>query len=204
MKHLIIIICLSVLTPFASSAQISLGGIVKKAASAVTGTSDIEAAILGTKAVSASAINGTWVYEEPAIVFESANLASRIGGAVAASNVESKLKSVLAKSGLTPGKLSVSFNSKDARYTAKYNGKSISGHYEVKSNTLILTKEGFQAVKCNICLNGKKLQLAIQADKLLELTNMISDVATKGTSISSITSLLKNYKGIQLGLKFKK
>lgn len=204
MKHYLAILCLLVLTPLASTAQINLGGIVKKAASAVSGASDIEAAILGSKTISSSAVNGTWVYEEPAIVFESANLASCIGGAIAASNVESKLKGILSKSGFTPGKLSVTFNSKAETYIAKYNGKSISGHYEIKGSTLILTKEGFQSVKCNISLNGKKLQLAIQADKLLELANTISDIATKNSSLSSITTLLKNYKGIQLGLKFKK
>lgn len=160
---------------------------------------------LGTKTVTKESLLGTWSYEEPAVVLESDNVLSKLGGSVATSSIEDKMQEQLEKYGFKKGKVELTFKDDDT-FSGKVNGKSVSGTYSVDGAHLVLKKRDMKnGVRTNVKIAGGDLQLAVQADKVLTLANAIGNVAGKSNAtIGTVTSLLKNYKGMQLGMKFEK
>lgn len=194
-------------TPAVSQAQ-SLFDLAKKAAQTVAGNNatagNAIGALIGTAPLTQADLVGTWRYSEPAVVFESENLLTNAGGAVAAANVEKKMATQLQRVGFAAGKASVTFN-KDYTYTCIVNGQKVSGTYEIKNNTIILKTQGFTAVKANGKLTGKQLQLSFQTNTLLNGMNALAKVAGQyDASIKSIAALASNVKGMQMGMRFAK
>ena len=69
-----------------ASAQ-SFGDLLKKVTSGTSALStakDYVVSLLGTDKVTAADLSGTWSYSEPAVVFESENVVSKLGGAALA------------------------------------------------------------------------------------------------------------------------
>lgn len=187
--------------PITSSAQLSdLINAVKE-----TAKQSVNTATLGTKTVTASQFVGTWNYLESEVVFESTNPASQLGGALAASEVKRKVNSGLSKIGLTSSKASITFKA-DGTYTAQMNGKSISGKYSVKGANLTFDGPlGVEQVAVNVRLDPPNLQLAVRADKFLTLIQSMTTLSSGSiATIQSVSSLLKNYSGVQFGLVFRK
>ena len=83
-------------------------------------------------------IIGTWSYTEPAIVFTSDNLLTKVAAKVAANKLENKLQSYMTQYGIKPGTLVLTFN-EDGTCTETLNSKSMKGKWEVKDSKLILT-----------------------------------------------------------------
>ena len=164
--------------------------------------------LLGTSSVSSNTIVGTWSYQGSAVVFESENVLAQLGGTLASSSVESKINQVLTKAGFTAGRVVLTLN-QDNSYTLAVNGKNTTGTWQVSGSTLTLSPSIASAltskanISFNVSLSGNTLQLAIQADKILDLLKSASNIASSvSSSLSTVTSLLSNYNGVQLGLKF--
>lgn len=187
----------------------SLGSIVKSVASKAAGNASGSVAnsvidLLGTSSVSAADLVGTWHYNEPAVVLESSNVLSNISGSVATASVEKQMGAQLAKYGFTKGKVSMTFNS-DNTFSMTTSGKTISGTYAVSGATLTLSRAGLAKVNTNVKKTGSTLQIAVSADKVLSLMNTVGSTAAKANSnIKTITTLLKQYKGMNMGMKFTK
>ena len=95
-----------------ASAQ-SFGDLLKKVTSGTSALStakDYVVSLLGTDKVTAADLSGTWSYSEPAVVFESENVVSKLGGAALAQSTEKQLASLLEKIGLEAGKIQLTFN----------------------------------------------------------------------------------------------
>ena len=97
-----------------ANAQLDLGSII----GGITGnssstTNDVISGLTSifssNKQASADNIVGTWAYDSPAIVFESDDLLSKTGAALAANKIESKLQTTLSKYGITKDKFSITF-----------------------------------------------------------------------------------------------
>lgn len=191
--------------PSAVSAQSVLGGLLNKlgGGSGSGLISDAVSALLGTKKVEQSTLVGTWSYEGPALVFESENIANKLGGSLLSSKGEDLLSTQLEKIGLKPGGLEITFKS-DSTYTCKLGGRNISGKYEVNDATLQLKKLNFTTLKANAKVTGSELQLAVEADKVLTLVSSLSNLAGSNSTLSAITGFMKGYDGMQVGMKFKK
>ena len=151
---------------------------------------------------------GTWKYQGSAVVFESENVLASLGGTLASSAVESKINSALNKVGMTAGVVTLTLN-EDKTYSMKLKSTTITGTWTVSGTTLTLTPSVIgqltskAAVSFNVALNGNTLQLSTKADKILDVLNGASSLASKlSSSLGTITSLLGNYNGVQLGLKF--
>lgn len=190
----------------------SSGNAITNILTGITGSSSTASAVtnivgnlLGTSKVSEASLEGTWVYSEPCVAFESDDVLSKLGGSVASTKVEEKLNSALTKAGIKAGKLTITFNS-DKTFVLMLGKKKVNGTYEVNGADLLLTfKMPAKTIKTNVKLSLGTLQIAMNADKLLEIVNFIATKASAYSSqMATVSSLLGNYKGMYLGLKFNK
>lgn len=201
--------CGTIFFSLGASAQ-SLGSIAKSVASKATSATSASSVansvvnLLGTSKVTASDLVGTWSYNQPAVVLESSNVLSQLGGSVATSSIESQMGTQLAKYGFTKGKVSLTFKA-DNTFSMTSSGKTVTGTYAVSGSTLTFSRSGVANVKTNVKKSGSTLQIAVSADKVLSLMNTIGATAAKGNSnLNTAVSLLKQYNGMNLGLKFTK
>lgn len=191
--------------PAAAGAQSVLGDIVGAlgGGSGSGALSSAVSALLGNKAVSQQALVGTWSYSGPAIAFKSQNVANQLGGVLAAGSAEKKLSSALEHYGLTKGKVRLTFKA-DNTYACTVNGRTVTGTYKLSGSTLTLTKAGMKGINVNVKLTGRELQLAIAADKLLSLVSTMGSAVAGSSSLSALTSFMKGFDGVNLGMKFNK
>jgi cytoskeletal protein RodZ len=149
-------------------------------------------------------LTGTWTYTGAAIDFESDNLLAKAGGAVASSTAEKKLNEQLAKVGITPGKLSFTFES-DSTFTATLSAKKVKGTYSYDADQQKVQLKFAKIIPLNasVSATSTKLDLLFQADKLLKLITTIAGKVNNST-LNTISSLAGNYDGMQLGVSLEK
>jgi len=147
-------------------------------------------------------IIGTWSYSEPAIVFTSDNLLTKVAAKVAANKLENKLQSYMTQYGIKPGTLVLTFN-EDGTCTETLNSKSMKGKWEVKDSKLILTLGGIKALQITTQIDGKNMQFVTDATKLLKLFKSVGAKSTN-KNIKTVTSLMKSVDGMQAGITLKK
>lgn len=154
------------------------------------------------KQATANNIIGTWSYTEPAIVFTSDNLLTKVAAKVAANKLENKLQSYLTQYGIKPGALVLTFN-EDGTCTETLNGKTLKGKWEVKDSKLILTLGGIKALQILTQIDGKNMQFVTDATKLLKLFKSVGAKSTN-KNIKTVTSLMKSVDGMQAGVSLRK
>lgn len=186
-----------------ANAQLDLGNII----GGITGnsnssTSDVISSLTSifssNKQATADNIVGTWTYDSPAIVFESDDLLSKAGAALAANKIESKLQTTLSKYGITKDKFIITFNN-DGTFTETIRGKSYSGKWTVTNNKLVLTYS-YKKMEITTQKEGNKLMFVADATKLLTLVQSLGAKTATNSSLSTITALAKNIKGMKVGL----
>lgn len=169
--------------------------------------SKIKSAVSETLDTSSNNIEGTWVYSGADVEFTSDNILAQAGGKLTSSKIEKSINNALNKYGIAPDKLSLTFD-KDSTYTCTYSTHKTQGTYTFKDGKLCLKPSQYsgRTITTN-ATGGSSLKLTCDADKMLSLAQMISSkVASQGQSstLSIISQLAKNYKGMKVGLKFKK
>ena len=147
-------------------------------------------------------IIGTWSYTEPAIMFTSDNLLTKLAAKVAANKLEDKLQSYLTQYGVKPGALVLTFN-EDGTCTETLNGKTMKGKWQVKDSKLELTLGGIKALQITTQIDGKNMMFVTDATKLLKLFKSVGAKSTN-KNIQTVTSLMKNVDGMQAGVSLKK
>lgn len=148
-------------------------------------------------------ICGTWVYQSPAVVFTSQNMLTSLGGSVASSGIESKLQQYLSKYGFTSGNTSITFNT-DKTFVANIRGKAISGKYSVNGQSVQLTFDGMQQPsRMTPQLNNGTLVIAGDASKLMTFLQGLGANSTNA-QIGAITGLMKQFDGMQVGIRLQK
>ena len=147
-------------------------------------------------------IIGTWSYTEPAIMFTSDNLLTKLAAKVAANKLEDKLQSYLTQYGIKPGALVLTFN-EDGTCTETLNGKTMKGKWEVKDSKLVLTLGGIKALQITTQIDGKNMMFVTDATKLLKLFKSVGAKSTN-KNIQAVTSLMKNVDGMQAGVTLQK
>jgi hypothetical protein len=147
-------------------------------------------------------IIGTWSYTEPAIMFTSDNLLTKLAAKVAANKLEDKLQSYLTQYGIKPGALVLTFN-EDGTCTETLNGKTMKGKWDVKDSKLVLTLGGIKALQITTQIDGKDMMFVTDATKLLKLFKSVGAKSTN-KNIQTVTSLMKNVDGMQAGVSLKK
>lgn len=147
-------------------------------------------------------IIGTWSYTEPAIMFTSDNLLTKLAAKVAANKLEDKLQSYLTQYGIKPGALVLTFN-EDGTCTETLNGKSMKGKWQVKDSKLVLTLGGIKSLQITTQIDGKNMMFVTDATKLLKLFKSVGAKSTN-KNIQTVTSLMKGIDGMQAGVTLKK
>ena len=149
---------------------------------------------------------GTWDYSSPAVSFKSENTLKNIGGAGAATALESKLTPYYTRIGLTKMQLVVA---EDHSFTMKLGVATLKGKIEKSEteglvfNFNILGKVKLGKVKANATKAGNTLNLTFDVKRFVEVLTKVASVA-KVSSISSLAELLGSYDGIYMGFKLKR
>lgn len=184
-----------------ASAQLNLGNIL----GGITGNSNSSDLVSGltsifssNKQATADNIVGTWSYDSPAIVFESEDFLTKTGAALAANKLETSIQNTLAKYGITKDKFSITFK-EDGTFTETIRGKSYSGKWAVEDSKLQLTYQ-IKTMEITTQKEGDQLMFVTDASKLLNLIQTLGAKTATRSSLSTITALAKNIKGMKVGL----
>lgn len=188
-----------------ANAQLNLGNILNQVANTQTSTTDLisnlTSVFSSSKQASSSNIVGTWVYEEPAIVFQSDNLLTKAAAKIAAKKLESKLQTQLSKIGIKPGTMQFTFKD-DGTFTEVLGKHTNSGKWAIQDSKLVLTYN-FRTVSMTTQVDGNELLFVTDSSKLLNLFKSFGNNSAN-TSVQTITSLMKSVKGMQAGVALKK
>lgn len=156
-----------------------------------------------------ASIVGTWKYVEPDCKLESDNVLAQLGSGIAESQVKGEMTKVLSKMGFKDGTTYV-FNA-DSTYTSTVAGKTTKGTYTYNPQTkelVLVTNLGIR-FKSHVSdgVGEKNMSMLFKADKLMSLaqsaTNLMSKLS-KSTKTSIANTVLQQYKGLQLGVKFER
>lgn len=184
------------------------------------GLGNLVAGLLGTDKVNQKSIVGTWNYAKPAVVFESEDLLTNVGGMAAGKAVEEKLQTYLNKIGFTAGKVKMTFN-EDGTGKITYGSKNIPFQWSVADSDLTINLASgtlsmftsssnlskYTSFKMNCKVNLTNIQLSFKADKLLQFISKVvsaAGTATNNSTISTITGLANKVDGMYLGLTLEK
>ncbi|MBO4598349.1 MAG: DUF4923 family protein [Bacteroidaceae bacterium] len=177
--------------PSLSHAQ--LGDILNKVVSAVT-----------TPSVSANQLEGTWIFTGSAVQLESDNILKKAAGSAISSQAQKKFDNYLTQAGIKEGNLTFTFKS-DGTFDKTIGEKNkASGKYTVSGDKLTLTYDmtGISSTT-TVSVSGNEFSMLYDADKVLTGIEFIGSKVNNST-VQTITSLLKEYDGMNLGMKFKK
>lgn len=149
-------------------------------------------------------VTGTWIFTGSAIELKSDNMLTNLGGTAAAGVAEEKLNEQLKKVGITPGKLTFTFNA-DSTFTTKLNKKTLKGTYSYKADEESLQLKFAKLIPMNAKVNctSSNMDLLFNADKLMSLLTTLSS-KSKNTTLKTLGSLAENYDGMMLGFSMKK
>lgn len=214
-----VLVCLSLL--FTVNAQAQLGNLLKNVLG--SGTANSEQAetttenkvgglvslfqnLIGKDKVDNSSLKGEWIYESPAVAFESSNLLNKAGGKFIANTLENTLQKYLEKIGFTEGKVEMSFDG-DSTFQMKIDTQTIEGIYSVNENELSMKRKAIllnaRPVTANVAVKTDNIQITFKADKLLEFFTNISSM-TSNSTLNLVGKLASGYDGMQLGFQFKR
>ena len=150
------------------------------------------------------ALVGSWVYEEPAIQFESQNLLDKAGGVVASQNVADNITPYFEMLGLKTGDIALDLR-KDNTCTFTIGGRKIDGTYEFDDETKKLSlKAGLIPLPtAYLSIVNNQMAMTYDSSVLLGLIKVMGAVDTK-SAFASVSKLADSYDGMKTGFTFKK
>lgn len=203
MKHLFIILAALTLNISTANAQWQnvLSGLKEKAQSS-SALTDIVGVIKSHLVPNDKEIVGTWAYQEPAVMFTSDNALKNAAGSAVSKSVEKKLQTYLAKSGISKGKMSITFND-DKTFTVDKNGRTVGrGTYTVDGDDIALTFKG-RTQPCRLTPQLDNGTLVVVTD-VTRLKTFLQGIGSNIAQLATVTALLKNVDGIKIGLRLAK
>ena len=150
------------------------------------------------------ALVGSWVYEEPAIQFESQNLLDKAGGVVASQSVADNITPYFEMLGLKTGGIALDLR-EDNTCTITLGGQTLDGTYEFDDETKKLSlKAGFIPLPvAYLSIVNNQMAMTYDSSMLLNLIKVIGSTSNQST-FSSVASLADSYDGMKTGFTFKK
>lgn len=148
-------------------------------------------------------IVGTWEYQEPAVVFSSNNALKKIGGRIVSAKIENTLQTALAKYGIKKGLMKMTFD-KNGNFSQSVSGRTVRGTYTIKDGKVTLKYGGqIKQFVGTTQLDGNDLLIVMDASKLLSLASTVGKM-TGNSLLSTASTLLNSFDGMQVGLKLTK
>ncbi len=202
-----------------AQAQLNLGNVVKgltgSSSSSKTTTSSSSSSstlsslvsgissLLTSNTATADKIVGTWTYKQPAVVFESDNVLSSLGGDVASSKIESTLQTKLESYGIKEGSMEMTFD-ESGNFTQTVLKKTLKGTYTIEDSEIVLKYSGnVKQVAGKTQLDGNSLVIVMDATKLLSYMQTLGSLSGNST-LSTLSSLSSNVDGMLVGLRLEK
>ena len=149
------------------------------------------------KQATAEMLIGTWVYQEPAIVFTSSNLMGKAAAKVAAGKAEGMLEKYLEDMGIKAGALVISF-APDGTLTETLGQQQATGTWMMDGHLLRVTIGDIEALPLTTQLSGKELKVVTDATKLMELFKSFSQKSTD-SNLKAVAALLGSFNGFFTG-----
>lgn len=196
------------------SAQSVLGDILSSVANSKNGSSssntsasDILSGLTtifsDSKVATEKNIVGTWVYEEPAVVFESSDIMKKAGASLVSSAIEKKLQSTLNKYGIKKGKMKMTFDKK-GNFTQTMGKKTAKGTYTIDGKNVNLQYAGgLKQLIGTTQLEGNSLLIVMDATKLIKFAGVVSNLSSN-SMLKTAGSLLSGMDGMECGMRLKK
>ena len=157
----------------------------------------------GDKVATADKIVGTWVYEEPAVVFQSSNMLKQAGGSLVSSTIEKRLQSILGKYGIKKGKFKMTFDKK-GNFTQTIGKRTVHGTYTIEDKHVNLTYDGgFKQLAGTTQLDGNSLLIVMDTAKLLKFAGVVGSYSTNSL-VKSAAAFLSGMEGMECGVRLKK
>lgn len=153
------------------------------------------------------ALAGTWNYTGPGVKFESEEMVSNLGAAVLESTISEKLEKAYSLAGIEAGAGTFTFEKSDSTFTAVLGKHELAGTYDYNAETHVVTLH-FAKGRLNLgsfeghaYISGSDLQLLFPVTKLV---NLVTQLGSKVSSLSTVTALLQKYENVYLGFAFSK
>jgi len=191
----------------------SLFGSNTDAAATATTITDILSSLGGQTVYSAPvSLNGTYSYAGSAVSISKSdgNTVSNLAGSAVASTLEGKVDQTLAKIGIQPGTMAVTFNSTDNTFVWTIAGIPLPGTYKVgdleKTVTLTFGKNmQFFSLTGNLesSLTGAKLLFPANRTAAF-LKKVAAKLGEKSSTVSGIAKLADGYDNFKVGFKLTK
>ena len=153
------------------------------------------------------ALTGTWNYTGPGVKFEGEDMVSELGGAALESTVVQQLEKAYALAGIESGAGSFTFEQADQTFSALLGKHELSGNYEYDAATHVITLRfakgnlNLGSVDGHAYVSGSELLLVFPVTKLVEFA---TELGSRISSLSTVTTLLKKYENVYLGFAFSK
>ena len=149
------------------------------------------------------ALVGSWVYEEPAIQFESQNLLDKAGGVVASQSVADNITPYFEMLGLKTGGIALDLR-EDNTCTITLGGQTIDGTYEFDDETKKLSlKAGFIPLPAAyLSIVNNQMAMTYDSSLLLNIIKVIGSASSAQSNLASISKLADSYDGMKTGFTF--
>ena len=220
MKKLISIIALAAAFSFSASAQSVLGDLLGKIGNGSSSSSSSTASTIGniltglggTIFSAPVSLNGTYTYNGIAVSATSSEggILTNLAGSAVTSGIESKIDEYLAKVGIKPGAMTITFNSADNTFTWNVGGIPLSGNYKVgdEEKTVTLTFGKNMQFFCmtgtlESSLNGAKMLFTSQK-AVAFLKKVASKLGQSNSQIGTIAKMADGYDNFRIGFKLAK
>ena len=170
----------------------------------------VVSSVTGGQSVTATSLQGTWTYVDPAVQLGSDNTLKQIAGAAATTELEKKLKEQCTTVGIVEGVFNYTFNA-DSTFTSALKRGSLKGTYSVNEadKTIAFTytagtsNRAIYTLTASTVLAGDNLALLFNADKLLTFLTKVASL-TSNSTLQSLSQLAEQYDGLMLGFDLKK
>lgn len=170
---------------------------------------DIVTTVTGGKDLTVDNIEGTWVYQNPAVKLEDEdNTLKNVVSSVATSEIEKKLEEYCEKIGIKEGQFNYVFNT-DGSFTSKYKNTTLKGTYTLDSegNTISLKytilDKSLLTLDADVVLSGEQLTILFNVDKLLDFLSTVSSISSS-SALEAIDSLVSSYDNLKAGFDLQK
>lgn len=224
MKRILTILALMAAVTFSAQAQSGLGSLLggifggSSSSSSSTESSgnstlgNILGGLAGTVFSAPISLDGTYNYDGSAISVSSSqgNVLSDLAGSAVTSTLETKVDEYLAKVGIKPGAMTITFNRDDNTFTWNVAGLNLPGTYKVgdgeKTVTLTFGKTmKFLSMTGNLESSLKGARMVFPANKTVEfLKKVAAKLGKNNANVQSILKLSEGYDNYKVGFKLSK
>ena len=215
MKRILSILALALAVSFSASAQSALGGLLSNLAGAGNGGSTLTGIVNSLAGVVYSApisLNGTYSYNDVAVSVTSSEggVLQNLAGSAVTSGIEGKIDEKLAKWGIKPGMMTITFNNEDNSFVWNIGKISLPGTYKVgdaeKTVTLTFGKTmQFFSMTGTLESGLTEAKMLFTANKTAGfLKKVVNQLGQSSSEVATIAKLADGYDNYKIGFKLAK